>query len=104
MKGKIDLVKLWIKKAENDLITAKNSIQIKPKPPLDAVCFHAQQCAEKYLKAFLVYHDIEFKKTHDLRALTLLSSKIDNSFIKMLNMSKKLTDCGTLMPNALKAR
>jgi HEPN domain-containing protein len=62
MKGKIDLTKLWIKKAENDLITAKNSLNIKPEPPLDTICFHAQQCAEKYLKAFLVYHEIEFEK------------------------------------------
>jgi len=48
MKEKIDLVKLWIRKAENDLINAKHSINIKPKPPLDTICFHAQQCAEKY--------------------------------------------------------
>jgi len=54
MKGKIDLTKLWIKKAENDLITAKDSLNIKPVPPLDTICFHAQQCAEKYLKGFLL--------------------------------------------------
>ena len=47
MKERIDLMKLWIKKAESDLITAQNSVNIKPKPPLDAVCFHTQQCAEK---------------------------------------------------------
>lgn len=72
MKDEIDLVKLWIKKAENDLITAQNSINIAPEPPLDTVCFHAQQCAEKYLKAYLVYHKVEFEKTHDLRELILL--------------------------------
>ncbi len=49
MKEKIDLVKLWIRKAENDLITAVNSLRIRPKPPFDTICFHAQQCAEKYL-------------------------------------------------------
>jgi len=42
MKEKIDLVKLWTRKAENDLINAKHSINIKPKPPLDTICFHAQ--------------------------------------------------------------
>lgn len=34
--------------------------KIKPNPPTDTICFHAQQCAEKYLKAYLVYQDIEF--------------------------------------------
>lgn len=92
MRGKIDLVKLWIKKAENDLITAKNSIKIEPEPPLDTVCFHAQQCAEKYLKAFLIYHNIEFEKTHDLRELVLLCSKVEKEFMDILEMSKKLVD------------
>ena len=53
MKDKISLIKLWVKKAESDFITAYNSLKIKPHPPLDTVCFHAQQCAEKYLKASL---------------------------------------------------
>ena len=92
MKDKTDLVKAWIKKAENDIITAKNSIKIKPEPPLDIVCFHAQQCAEKYLKAYLVYHNIEFEKTHDLRELVLLCSKVEREFLEILEISKRLTD------------
>ena len=35
----------------------------------DNVCFCAQQCAEKYLKAFLVCHQIAFPKTHALETL-----------------------------------
>src|SRR5207253_8193368 len=35
----------------------------------DAVCFHAQQCAEKYLKACLQEADLPFRKTHDLSEL-----------------------------------
>jgi HEPN domain-containing protein len=91
MKGKIDLTKLWIKKAENDLITAKNSLNIKPEPPLDTICFHAQQCAEKYLKAFLVYHEIEFEKIHDITELILLASQVDKSFLHLIDLGKKLT-------------
>jgi HEPN domain-containing protein len=91
MKGKIDLTKLWIKKAENDLITAKNSLNIKPEPPLDTICFHAQQCAEKYLKAFLVYHEIEFEKIHDITELILLASQVDKSFLQLIDLGKKLT-------------
>jgi HEPN domain-containing protein len=35
-------------------------------PVWDGICFLAQQCAEKYLKAFLEEHGIPFAKTHDL--------------------------------------
>jgi len=35
----------------------------------DIVCFHCQQCAEKYLKALLVYLGVHFPNTHDLRLL-----------------------------------
>lgn len=44
-------VKSWILKAESDLKTAKDELAT-PKPATDTVCFHAQQCVEKYLKAF----------------------------------------------------
>ena len=33
------------------------------------MCFHAQQCAEKYLKALLALHAVPFPKTHDLPEL-----------------------------------
>ena len=91
MKGKLDLVKGWIKKAENDLINAENSINIKPIPPLDTVCFHAQQCAEKYLKAYLVYCGIEFEKIHDLLELARLASKKDKDFEQIFDICEKLT-------------
>jgi len=59
----------WIKKAESDLKTAEHTLTLKERCPFDTVCFHAQQCAEKYLKAFLVYRSIDFPKTHDIRLL-----------------------------------
>ena len=45
-------------------------------PNYDAVCFHAQQCAEKYLKAFLQEADVSFPRTHDLA--DLLSFTLSN--------------------------
>ena len=41
--------------------------------------FHAQQAVEKALKALLTFHDVEYPRTHDLRALTVLltTSAID---------------------------
>ena len=43
--------------------------RVRKSPNYDAICFHAQQCAEKYLKARLTEADIEFGKVHDLVAL-----------------------------------
>ena len=45
--------------------------------PTDTVCFHAQQCAEKYLKSFLTFKQIQFPKTHDLGELMPLGVKIE---------------------------
>jgi HEPN domain-containing protein len=59
----------WILKAENDLLNAAHTLKLARRCPTDTVCFHAQQCAEKYLKALLVLRRIDFPKTHDLEAL-----------------------------------
>ncbi|MEA1895834.1 MAG: HEPN domain-containing protein [Euryarchaeota archaeon] len=40
------------------------------------ICFHAQQCAEKYLKALLISRNIEPPRTHSLE--TLLDLIVDN--------------------------
>ncbi len=52
-------------------IGAQHLIEIKQDLPLDTVCFHVQQCAEKYIKAYLIYCEIDFKKSHDLGELIL---------------------------------
>jgi HEPN domain-containing protein len=59
----------WIDKAEGDFATAQRELQVKHLPNYDAVCFHSQQCAEKYLKACLQEANIHFNKTHDLSTL-----------------------------------
>ena len=69
---KLSEVRLWIEKAENDLINAEHTLTLKKKCPFDTVCFHAQQCAEKYLKGLLVFQSIDFPKTHDLLLLLKL--------------------------------
>jgi HEPN domain-containing protein len=45
----------WATEADNDLKTAAHTLKLADKCPTDTVCFHAQQCVEKYLKAFLAY-------------------------------------------------
>ena len=59
----------WVEKAEEDLTNAERTLLLQEGCPLSTVCFHAQQCAEKYLKALLTYHSIPFPKTHDLLEL-----------------------------------
>lgn len=63
------LTKEWIKKAEGDFATAQRELRARKSPNYDAACYHAQQCAEKYLKALLQENAIAFGKTHNLPAL-----------------------------------
>jgi HEPN domain-containing protein len=59
----------WVAKAEGDFAVMEREGQVGEYPNYDAVCFHAQQCAEKYLKACLCEANVAFGKTHDLVAL-----------------------------------
>lgn len=68
----LEVVRRWVEKAENDLITAEHTLKLEETCPYDAICFHAQQCAEKYIKALLVFKWCDFPKTHDLVELTAL--------------------------------
>lgn len=56
----------WIDKAEGDFISAKRECRARKLPNYDASCFHAQQSAEKYLKAYMQALNIPIPKTHDL--------------------------------------
>ena len=70
----------WIEKAEGDFATAGRELRARKSPNYDAVCFHAQQCAEKYLKAVLQENEKHIPKIHNLIELMLLCEKIDSSF------------------------
>lgn len=56
----------WIEKAEADYATMLRESHVTAHPNWDGVCFHAQQCAEKYLKARLCEAGVPFGKIHDL--------------------------------------
>ena len=62
----LHLTRQWIEKAEEDLLNAEHTLILGEDCPLGTVCFHGQQCAEKYLKALLTFHGADFPKTHDL--------------------------------------
>lgn len=62
-EGTFAVVREWLAKAENDLLAATHLLRLGRGAPADVVCFHAQQCAEKYLKALLVFSGDEVPKT-----------------------------------------
>lgn len=64
-----EIVAEWVSKAEGDFRTAEREARVRNAPSHDAICFHAQQCAEKYLKALLTYRQIPFRPIHDLEVL-----------------------------------
>ena len=58
----------WVHRAEEDWLLARSALRRKA-PLIYGATFHAQQCAEKYLKAVLVSRRYTFPRTHDLIAL-----------------------------------
>ena len=60
-----------IEKAEEDYDMAALARQAS-RPFHDSICFHAQQCIEKYLKAWLQETDVPVPRTHDLEELLVL--------------------------------
>lgn len=74
----------WITKANNDLKVAEHEMDIDINERVtDAICFHCQQAVEKFLKAYLIFHNVEFGKTHNLEYLLELCSKSDEDFQKV---------------------
>jgi len=60
-----DFVQDWLRKAEGDFAAAEHLLGLAQQDCFTAA-FHAQQAAEKFLKALLVRHQIPFPKTHDI--------------------------------------
>ena len=59
----------WVAKAEGDFATMLREVRARKQPNYDAACFHAQQCAEKYLKARLSEAGRDVPRIHDLVTL-----------------------------------
>ena len=84
-----ELVKKWIKKADDDFgyasLSLKEEFEYFPQ-----ICWHFQQAAEKYLKAYIVAFDLEFKKIHDLAALIKICEYKNPSFVSLLDNCRYL--------------
>lgn len=85
----------WVEKAEGDLLHAKLAMPKRRSQPSlrDGICYHCQQCAEKYLKARLVEASVSFPKTHDLKNLLQLVLPHEPLWAALGPAAKSLTDC-----------
>ncbi len=68
-EAEFQVVDEWLKKAESDLTAAVYLLTLGDECPTEIVCYHVQQCVEKYLKAFLIHEGKPFPRTHDISLL-----------------------------------
>jgi HEPN domain-containing protein len=94
MDAKRSLVHNWIMKARRDLLSAKKLARGK-EPYLDTAIYHCQQVAEKVIKGWLVYHDVSFEKTHDLRLLVTMASEVEPKFTAWFDVAEQVTPYAT---------
>lgn len=90
-------VEAWARKAEHDLRNSRASLA-SGDPAWDTVCFHAQQAAEKYLKAYLVLQGVIPPRTHDLGLRLRLTKDFDPT------LDALRIDCDFLTDFAVEAR
>lgn len=95
-KDIVEKVLEWISYADDDLNMAEHGLTIKTGNPYRLVAFHAQQCVEKYLKAYLVYRRIDFPYTHDISYLIELCSEIADWALELADASKLTVYASTL--------
>ncbi len=91
MRNLVDeLIGEWLTRAEHDLRVAEFLLTM-PDPPPESIGFHAQQCAEKALKAFLTLRQVHFERRHDLNYLIDLCAPLDSAFEQFRADADELT-------------
>ncbi len=88
-----DLALEWIVKADDNFDDA-DTLLSPQRSRLGGVAFNSQQCAEKYLKAFLVARSVEFPRTHDITELLGLAATVDAALAESLHDARGLTPYG----------
>jgi HEPN domain-containing protein len=87
----------WLSLADEDLDLASHGLGLGARSPYRLIAYHAQQCAEKCLKAFLVCHKVDFPYTHNIRRLIEFCGK-------HASWAETLRDAEELTPYAVTAR
>ncbi len=81
----------WLSKANEDRAVARYLLETEV-PYLGIIGFHAQQAAEKYLKAYLVWKQVEFPKTHSIEQLLDIVATCNSTLASSLHEVIALTD------------
>lgn len=74
-----EIIHEWLAKADEDFEFARINLE-EGKSFFAQICFHFQQAAEKYLKSYVIAHELEFLKIHDLPLLLKICLSKDPSF------------------------
>lgn len=85
------IVNEWLNKADEDFHFADANLK-EGNNFYAQICFHFQQAAEKYLKAFIVAYDLEFEKIHNLVSLLKICSKKEPSLSSIFDECDFLSD------------
>ncbi|MGH2533172.1 MAG: HEPN domain-containing protein [Thermomicrobiales bacterium] len=83
----------WLRRADEDARATIILFEGTDEPILNLVCYHAQQCAEKYLKAFLQEREIEFPRTHQLLELAERAAPFVPNLAELKKDLADLTRC-----------
>lgn len=92
-----EVAKEWFEFARIDLESAKFLINMYPKP-IEIICYHCEQSAEKYLKGYLILYGNKAEKTHDLVLLNNKCQSIDENFNNIED------ECIELVPYGVQVR
>ena len=87
-----ELVAEWIRYSDTDFATAKHLYENMRPVPLEIICYHCQQSAEKALKAYWIFSNMKPPRTHDLILLRNECEKIDKSFEAIVENCVNLND------------
>ena len=91
MKDKNLYIKEWLVFADEDYATAEDLLK-NDNIYARSICFHCQQAAEKYLKAFIIKIDLPIIKTHNLAVLVGQIKEVDNSIVEIETLAVALSE------------
>ncbi len=75
----LEIIVRWLTKADRDIIVARLVLNQKT-PITDVACYHAEQCVERSLNAYLVFRDVHLSETLDTNELVQICIELDSDF------------------------
>lgn len=84
----------WFRFAQMDFYTDLHLMETAHPKPLEIVCYHCQQAAEKWLKGILAYYEQPIPRIHALDVLNEQLVQLDDDYIKIRDACNDLTDYG----------